>query len=82
MKHYRLDSIRTPNGWRVVHKATGAVLTPLGPLNTCNHDDALEWINRAERVAPTDSADDAGRLLVADGYPQDWRARAMALVGM
>jgi hypothetical protein len=81
MKYYHLKRSGR-NRWKVVHTSTGCVVTPLGPLNTCGKVEARKWLVRCERAAPTIDQHEAARLLVADGVPQDWKARAMALVGV
>ena len=86
LNHYEikagLATRKGKNRWQVFHKASGRCLTPLGLLNSCTKTEARQWAERAEREAPTDCPNEAGRLLVATGYPQDWRQRALKMVGL
>lgn len=79
--YYTLQRLDVPHTWRVVHKATNLIVTPLGICGCCKKADATKWLQRAERVAPTDDPEKAGKLLTADNYPRDWHDAIMKAAG-
>ena len=68
--------------YQTVHIASNCIVLPLGILNTCLKSEAEIWRKRCETAAPTLDPARAAKLLIEANIPQDWRRRAMALVGM